>query len=276
MTTAILGPGAVGGALAVRIAMAGERVVCVARPDTAAAIAHDGLTLITERGELQSSLEAHDQLEERVDLLIVAVKATGLDDAISRIHAEPGLVLPLLNGLEHMAALRATFDTVVAATIGQFEAHRESATRVVQLTPGLVTVAAPEAPVQLERADIATRYGGTEKDVLWEKLARQAPIAVITSATRKTLGELRSDPRLRLAVEEACAVGRADGSHTTFAEQWKVIESLPDWSTSSTARDVAAGRPSELDAIAGAVVRAGQRLDVPTPTLEELIAACRA
>jgi 2-dehydropantoate 2-reductase len=111
--------------------------------------------------------------------------------------------------------------------------------------------------------------------VLWEKLARQAPIAVLTSATGQTIGELRSDPRLRLAVEEACAVAAADGGETTFAEQWRVIESLPVWATSSTARDVAAGRPSELDAIGRAVVRAGQRLGVPTPTLERLLQQCR-
>jgi 2-dehydropantoate 2-reductase len=51
---------------------------------------------------------------------------------------------------------------------------------------------------------------------------------------------------------------------------------MPDLLTTSTARDIAAGRPSELDAIAGAVVRAGSRLGVPTPILEELIGLCRA
>ncbi len=275
MTVAVLGPGAVGGALSVRMASAGEEVICVARPETAAAITDEGLMLLTEDGDVHLAFDARERLEEPVDLLLVAVKATGLDDAISRIRAEPGLVLPLLNGLEHMATLRERFSNVIAATMGQFEAHRESATRIVQQTPGIVAVAG-EPPEQFERAGIATRSGGSEKNVLWEKLARQAPIAVLTSATGQAIGELRSDPRLRLAVEEACAVAAADGAETTFTEQWTIVESLPAWATSSTARDVAAGLPSELDAIAGAVVRAGRRLDVPTPTLEELIAQCRA
>ena len=60
------------------------------------------------------------------------------------------------------------------------------------------------------------------------------------------------------------------------AEQWASSTSLPHGLTTSTARDVAAGRPSELDAIVGGVVRAGQRLGVPTPTLEELLAQCPA
>jgi 2-dehydropantoate 2-reductase len=112
--------------------------------------------------------------------------------------------------------------------------------------------------------------------VLWEKLARQAPLAVLTAVTGRTAGELRADPRLRGAVEEACAVAAADGARTTLAEQWSIIESLPPGLTTSTARDIAAGRPSELDAIAGAVVRAGRRLGVPTPTFELLLEQCPA
>jgi 2-dehydropantoate 2-reductase len=276
VTTAVLGPGAVGGALGVRIARGGERVICVAKPEAAAAIAAEGLTLETEDGEQTAKLEAHAELDEPVDLLLVTVKSYGLDDAISRIRAEPGLVLPLLNGLEHMDVLRARFLNVLAATIGRFEGYKQSATRVVQQTPGVVNVAAVEAPGQLERGGIDTHTGDGEKDVLWEKLARQGPIAVLTSATGQTIGELRADTRLRAAVEEACAVAAADGAATTFDEQWTIVESLPAWATSSTARDVAAGRPSELAAIGGAIVRAGRRLGVPTPTLEEMMAACRA
>jgi 2-dehydropantoate 2-reductase len=276
VSTAVLGPGAVGGALGVRLAQSGERVICVARPETAAAIAAEGLTLVTDGGEHTEQLEATEQLEEPVDLLLVTVKAYGLDDGISHIRTEPGLVLPLLNGLEHMDVLRAHFANVVAAAIGHFEGYRESPTRIVQQTPGLVNVAATEAPEQLERAAIATRAGGSEKDVLWEKLARQGPIAVLTSVAGETIGELRTGQRLRLAIEEACAVAAADGARTTFDDQWAIIESLPDWATSSTERDVTAGRPSELDAIGGAVVRAGRRLGVPTPTLEEALAQCPA
>ncbi len=274
MTVAVVGPGAVGGALAVRMASAGEDVICIARPEATAAIAVNGLTLEADGRETSVAMDARQELDEPVDLLIVAVKAMGLGDAIARIVSEPRLVLPLLNGLEHMAVLRERFSQVVAATIGRFEGHRETTTRIVQLTPGVVNVPAGEEPAELERGGIATHAGGSEADVLWEKLARQGPIAVLTSATGLTIGELRSGSELRLAVAEASAVAAADGARTTFDEQWAVVESLPDWATSSTARDVLAGRPSELDAIGGAVVRAGVRLGVPTPVLEEAMAAC--
>jgi 2-dehydropantoate 2-reductase len=266
----------VGGSLAVRLALAGERVICVARPETASAIREEGLTLLADGQELRARPEAVETLEEPVDHLLVTVKAPALAEALGRVRSEPELVLPMLNGLEHMAVLRERFRSVTAATIGRLEAFREGPTRIVQYKDALVTVAGDVLPASLVQAGVETRLGGSEADVLWEKLARQAPLAAMTSVTGKPTGEVRSDPRLRAAVEEACAVARADGARTTLAEQWSIIESLPPELTTSTARDVAAGRPSELDAIAGGVVRAGRRLGVPTPTFEALLEQCLA
>ncbi|MER3411615.1 MAG: hypothetical protein C4305_04380 [Thermoleophilia bacterium] len=103
-----------------------------------------------------------------------------------------------------------------------------------------------------------------------------APLAALTALTGKPVGELRHDPRLRAGVVETCSVAAAAGAQVSASEQWRIIEALPPWLTTSAARDVAAGRPSELDAIVGAVVRAGRQLGVETPTLTELLAQCRA
>jgi 2-dehydropantoate 2-reductase len=276
VTVAVLGPGAIGGSLAVRLASAGERVVCVARAETAALIARDGLTLEQDGEELRARPEAAEALAEPVDLLLVTVKAPALAEALERVAAPPSLVVPLLNGLEHMAVLRRRFAAVRAATIGRLEAWREGPTRIVQRAAAAVTIAGDGVPEPLARAGVDVRLGGSDTDVLWEKLARQGPLALLTAATGRTAGELRADPRLRTLVAEACAVAAADGASTTFGEQWRVVESLPAELTTSTARDVAAGRPSELDAVAGAVVRAGRRLGVPTPVFEEVLAACPA
>ena len=256
MTVAVLGPGAVGGFLAVRLALGGERVVCVARAEAAAAILAEGLTLVHDGQELIARPEALETLEQPVDLLLVTVKAPQLDAALGRIHGEPALVVPLLNGLEHMAVLRRRFLAVTAATIGRFEAFREGPTRIVQRASALVTVAGAVVPPAFTRAGIEVSLGGGEADVLWEKLARQAPLAVLTAVTGRPAGEVRADPRLRAAVEEACAVAAADGAATTFAEQWSIIESLPADLTTSTARDIAAGRPSWTRSGAPSFVRA--------------------
>lgn len=283
---AVLGVGAVGGMLAVRLALAGQRVVCVARPETAAAIAAEGIALVWRGRELHARPRATERLEEPVDLLLVTVKAPALADALERVAAPAGLVVPLLNGLEHLETIRARLAApVAAASIGRLEAYRESRTRIVQTTgTPLITLGRDRLPTaEVERAvavlgeaGIETRLVDDGRAALWEKAARLAPLAALTAVTRLPVGRLRCDPRLRAALAEACAVAAAAGAPTSVAEQWAMIEAMPSDLTTSTARDVAAGRPSELDAIVGAVVRAGRRLGVPTPTLEELLAQCRA
>ena len=287
VAVAVLGPGGVGGALAVWLSEAGVRVIAVARPETAAAIATEGLTLEHPLGTLRARPAAVERLEEPVDLLLVTVKAPALGDALDRVAAAPRAVLPLLNGLEHMETIGARFGNRVAAgSIGRFEAYRRGPARIVQTTPGAVVALASSrlSREELERtgtilgnARIEVRIGESEQQVLWEKLARLAPLAALTAATQRTIGELRFDPRLGAAIEEACRVAAADGATGVTPEaQWEIIDGMADSLTTSTARDVAAGRPSELDAIAGGVVRAGRRLGVPCPVLEELLDRCRA
>jgi 2-dehydropantoate 2-reductase len=276
-TVAVLGPGAVGGALAVRLTRAGRQVVCVARQATAEAIRSEGLTLDAPDGSFTERMEAVERLEQPVDLLLVTVKAPDLAAALERIDGRAGLAVPLLNGLEHMERIRARLGSRVAAgSIGRFEGRREGRTRVVQTSGTALLTGPAEAAGILSVPGIEVRVGEGERRVLWEKLARLAPLAALTALRRRPLGELRADPDLRIGVEEACAVASADGAAISASEEWAVIESLPATLTTSAARDVAAGRPSELDALVGAVVRAGRRLGVPTPTLDRLEAECRA
>ncbi len=285
-TVGVLGPGAVGAALAVPLALSAVRVVCIARGETAEAIAREGLTLDRCGETLHARPSATDELREPVELLLVTVKAPALDDALGRIAAEATTVLPLMNGLEHVDAIRARLDgRVVAGSIGRLEAYRAGPTRVVQTTPApLITVASENGAAGLLRAaGFEVRVGESECTVLWEKLARLAPLAAATAMTQRPLGELRADPlwraTLEAAVEEACAVAAADGVALNPAAQWEILDTMPASVTTSTARDAAEGRPTELDAILGAVVRAAKRLGVRAPTLDRLLAeaedACR-
>ena len=290
MTVAVLGPGAVGGVLAVGLARAGVRVLCIARPDTAELIRSEGLSL--RHGEEVESVrvEAASELREPVRLLLVTVKAPALEDALDRVRARAATVIPQLNGIEHMDILRRRFagGRVVAGSIGWIEAWLERPGTVVQNTRGVVMTLSSDADGAtielLRRSGIDVRVDGTEAAVLWEKLARQAPVAAATVLTQRPIGELRSDPewrrRLETAIRETCSVAAADGVPLAPEAQWGIIDSMPPLLTSSTARDVAAGRPSELDAITGAAVRAAHRLGVPVPGLESLLAeaeeACRA
>ena len=147
MTVAVLGPGAVGGVLAVCLLQAGVRVICIARPDTADVIRSQGLSL--RRGsEVQTARpEAETALDEPVELLLVTVKAPALDDALDRVQAPVETVVPLLNGVEHMEALRGRLSDsrVVAGSIGWIEAYLER--------PGVV-VNVDDRPHVVSRRDL--------------------------------------------------------------------------------------------------------------------------
>ncbi len=293
MKVAVLGPGGVGGLLAAALERAGDDVVVVARESTAATIARDGLRVESVRlGELVEHPRATARLEQPVDALIVATKAAGLEPALERVAVEPPVVLPLLNGLDHLALLRERFGprSVLAGSI-RVEADRPQPGVVVHTSPFLlVSMAsadpATQAPMRaladaLERAQVPVRVSGSEADVMWSKLVRLNALACVTSAYDVLLGEIRSTPELRAelegAIEEACAVGTAEGAHEIEpARAIAELEAAHDTLGSSMQRDIAGGREPELDAIPGAVLRAGARHGIPCPTIERLVARIEA
>lgn len=293
---AVLGLGGIGGMLAARTG-----AICVGTERTVEAIRTTGLTLVHAERTTVAHPVAVERLEQPVSLLVVAVKAYDLDDALERIAPEAiagAVVLPLLNGLEHVDAMRARFDAsgespqalpvVAAGSIGRVEAFSPEPGFVVQRSAGALIAAAARdldraalvdvlAPLHVDGVDVV--LDDDERAVLWDKAARLAVLAAATIASGETLGRLRDDatwrPRLEAALAEACAVAAADGVALDTAGQWEIIESLPGELTTSAARDAAAGRRTELDAITGSVVRAADRLVVPTPALEQLLAEAR-
>lgn len=293
---AVLGAGGVGGMLAART---GALVVATER--SVAALRENGLTLVHGDRATVAHPRAVERLETPVALLVVAVKAYDLDAALERVAPAAlvgAVVLPLLNGLEHVDSLRTRLtasDTVsqgaappvvVAGSIGRLEAFSPEPGLVVQRSAGdaVVTAASREldmaaleivlAPLRVPGIEVVV--AGDERAVLWEKAARLAALAAATVAGGRPVGELREDdvwrPRLEAALREACAVAAADGVTLDPAAQWAIIEGMAPGLTTSTARDAASGRPTELDAIAGSVTRAGLRLGIPTPSLDALVA----
>jgi 2-dehydropantoate 2-reductase len=279
---AVLGPGGVGGFVAAALARADVKIVVVAREPAATALT---LTGVSVRSAALGNFVAHPgvvaELTEPVDVLLVATKAAGLEAALDRIHTEPRLVVPLLNGVEHLRVLRERFgaDRVVAGVI-RVESDRPRAGEIVQTSPACridIAGARPEViPLAqtLEDAGIAVRTGDSEPNVMWSKLMRLCPLALTTSASDRPLGFVRSDPRWRSALDNAVAetarVAAAEGATLDGAATMAELESAHAELGSSMRRDIAAGREPELDAIAGAVLRAGARYGIRCPTIEWL------
>jgi 2-dehydropantoate 2-reductase len=286
-TIAILGPGGVGGFLAAALARAGTDTLVIARDETATLIERDGIALQSVRlGDFTAHPRAEPTLDEPVDALFVATKASGLDDALQRIKTTPPLVIPLLNGLDHMVTLRARFgwNTVIAGTI-RIEADRPAPGRITQTSPFLRVDLASDDPALvdelkpiaelLERAEVPATVGESESQILWTKLVRLNALACTTSASDRQLGFIRSDPewrgKLTACIAEAAAVANADGATIDPASTMQELEEAHAELGSSMQRDIAAGREPELDAIPGAVLRAGARHGIECPTIARLV-----
>jgi 2-dehydropantoate 2-reductase len=285
-TVAVLGPGGVGGLVAAALARAGTPTTVVAREETAERLRRDGLRVRSARlGDFQVDVTAVARLDEPVDLLIVATKATGLHAALERIAAPPGLVLPLLNGIDHLGVLRERWPDSVCAGVIRVESDRPEAGLVVQTSPFLRIDLAPDTPQTeaaahlLRAAEIPAKVGYSEADVMWRKLVRLNALACTTTAFAEPIGAVRAHPRHRLAlegaVEETAAVARAEGANISAGETLREVSEIHAESTSSMARDVANGHEPELDAIPGAVLRAAQRHGIPAPTVEDLVRRIR-
>jgi 2-dehydropantoate 2-reductase len=298
MNLAVLGPGGVGGLVAGVLDRDGVPVQIVARDSTAQLISARGLQMRSVMfGDFCARVRACARLQEDVDVLVVATKAAGLRDALQRIEVTPALVLPLLNGLDHIALLRERFapETVLAGTI-RVEADRPEPGVVVHASPFVLIDMATRyesalAPMQalakvFEHAGIPVRVISpvserAEARVMWSKLVRLNALACTTSAYDALLGEIRSTPAMRAdlvgAIEEACAVGSAEGAQDVDPKRaLSELELAHDTLGSSMQRDIAAGREPELDGIPGAILRVAARHELPCPTIERLVAAIAA
>src|SRR6185312_14768007 len=126
---AVLGPGGVGGLLAATLVHSGHDVVCVAGESTAEALRERGIRVSSSRfGELAVAVHADTRLREPVDLCLITVKHTALPEALERLgvaELENALIVPLLNGFEHPAVLRARYgDELVAPATIRIESTR--------------------------------------------------------------------------------------------------------------------------------------------------------
>ncbi|WP_406492642.1 2-dehydropantoate 2-reductase [Streptomyces sp. NBC_01604] len=291
LTVAVLGPGGTGGLLAALLSRAGHRVICLAGYETADTLRTAGIRVRSETfGDFTAHVEADTTLREPVDACLVAVKHTTLDAALDRVPPATlgdGLVVPLLNGVEHPAALRTRYrpDRVAPAVI------RVESTRVA---PGVIEHGSPFAEVDLtgegvprERLDAlaealtaagpTTRVLPDESAALWAKMSFLAPFALLTTRHGLSLGDVRTKYREELTalVEETAKVSDACGGPADPAQALARYDSFPHGMKSSMQRDAEAGRPLELDAIGGALLRAAERHGVEAPVTARLVRELR-
>ncbi|HKW07096.1 MAG TPA: 2-dehydropantoate 2-reductase [Candidatus Dormibacteraeota bacterium] len=281
LRVAVLGPGGVGGLMAALLARSGDSVLVLAGDSTAQEIESRGIQVESRRfGDFTATPRAATHLSEPVDAVLVAVKATHLEEAAKRVPPAAlgdAIVVPFLNGLDHVDVLRRIYgvDRVVPATM-RIESARIGP-GVIRHTSALagIEIGSKGAAVaeRLRAAGFDVKIRDDEKPMLWEKFVFLAPMALLTTEARANVGVIRADRRADLVAlfHEVSDVARAEGVAIDPASVLRFFDAIPPSMETSMQRDQATGRPLEIDALGHSVLRRAAKAGVKVPVTTRLV-----
>lgn len=306
MKVLIIGPGALGCLLAAKLSRFNE--IWLLDHDPARANLLEGSGLILEEAGEQTRHFVHATVEAEqvgaVDLVLLCVKSRKVEEAVCRARPalrKAGLLLTLQNGISHLESLPdscrsicwglgATAQGATLAGPGHV-LHRGSGPTWIGLPPPqLVDGKAGQASCRnplLKAAETLSVAGIPTEAVddiiphLWNKLLMNVGINALTAIYDCPNGALLDDPEIAELMAAAIAEGalvaeklgiKLDREPITAARE---VCRATATNISSMLQDFRAGRPTEIEAINGAVLRLAGTLGIPLPVNEELVRRVR-
>ena len=290
MRIAIFGTGGVGGYFGGRLAHAGEDVTFIARGEHLRAIRTSGLRVESQSGDfVVNPAKATDDVNDvgEVDLVVIGVKAWQVTEAARAIKplVGPGTtVLPLQNGVDAVSQLVDELGPekvigglcrIVSFVVGPGHIRHAG------FTPSIVIGEGDNRRTdRIVRIEQIFRHAGLEITIapdiqvaIWSKFLFIASFSGVGALANAPAGVLRNDPKWReqiiAAMNEIYRLARARGVElpaTSIDNAIAAVNALPEEATSSMQRDVAAGKPSELESQNGAVVRLARESGTAVPT----------
>ena len=300
MKILVLGAGAIGGYLGGRLTEAGADITFLVRDARRAQLDRDGLRLRSIFGDLDCPVAAVSAGELRPDygMVIVTCKAYDLDSAIAAIApglAPDGMVLPILNGLGHMAILNSAFgqERVLGGTIKLSASRLADGTikhnndwhwlRFGEQEGGLsarvlAAQAAFEGTVGLEAV--------VQENIMqemWEKFVHLATAAAMTCLMRANSGQiLATDEGAALfqqMLETSADIARASGHPPSdeFMESYRTLfaDRQGNYATSML-RDIEDGNRTEGEQIIGLMLQRARELEIDSTLLTAAYAHLKA
>ncbi|BEP37794.1 2-dehydropantoate 2-reductase [Variovorax sp. V59] len=276
-----MGAGAVGCYYGAMLARAGHEVVLIGRPSHVEAVRANGLRLETKAFDEQVPLGASTEPSavQGAQLVLFCVKSTDTESAAAQIkpHLSPdALVLTLQNGVDNDERVRSVLpSSEVAAAVVYVATEMAGPGHVKHHGRGELVIApsrrSEQVAQQLAAAGVPTQISGNVRGSLWAKLVLNCAYNALSAVSQLPYGELVKGVGvadvIRDVVAECLAVAKAEGvviPGDTDAAVRGIAQSMPS-QYSSTAQDLARGKPSEIDHLNGFVVRRGEALGVPTP-----------
>lgn len=298
MKVCVLGAGSLGSVMGGALALSGNEVHLVSRPVNVAAMNANGLVLVSGDEERVASVYAHETAEGigPCDLVIVLSKAMDTQEMI-RQAKEYGLMGPdsvalsLQNGMGSEDLLVEAFGadrviggkTYVAGMLlepGRVQASIAMKRTVVGEMDGNITPRIQRIADTFTQAGVECEVSDNVIGVIWNKLLVNVATGAVCAITGLDYEAVYDEPLVReaalAAVQEGMDVAAALGVQIAYAsaeEPWELArEGLPGSFKPSMLQSLEKGRKTEVDVIAGAVVREGKKAGVPTPVNSTFVA----
>jgi len=291
---AVVGAGAVGCYFGGMLARAGAPVTLIGRPPHVEAINRNGLLIESVHFTERVSVSASNEIAAARDaqLVLFSVKTVDTETAAKLLapHLAPDtIVVSLQNGVDNAERIDFAAGIQVIPAVVYIAAAITGPGQVKHLGRGDLVIGSlspnegpgkselAEVAATFERASVPCRISENVTVELWKKLVMNCAYNAISALSRMKYGHIAKDPGaievMKSVVMEAVAVGKAAGvevsPETTMAAVLKLGETMPE-AVSSTAQDIARGKPTEIDSLNGFLVRRGAELIVPTPVNETL------
>jgi 2-dehydropantoate 2-reductase len=294
MTILVIGAGATGGYFGARLALAGRDVEFLVRPHRAEQLRERGLRITwPHAGSGMEVARPHlllaGELTRPADTVLLAVKATALDQAVADLARAVGpqtLIVPFLNGMAHLDTLNERFGgTAVLGGVAVISATANDDGDIVVLAPGAsLTIGSQDGTrsARLQAAYDQLSGAGFDASIsdeiilqMWQKWVFIATVGALTCLMRGTVGDIVAVPGGRdlgpAILAEATSVSAAAGYPIPQAVTANTTRSITEDGsnlTSSMSRDVAAGRSAEAETILADLARRGNQLGITTPLLD--------
>ena len=295
MKIAVIGAGAVGGYFGGRLAASGNDVTFLVRGKTLETLRAGPLRVKSINGDFDVRVAASNEPADiEADVVLVAVKAWQAPEAaeaIRKMAERDSVVVPLQNGMEAPAQLAAVLGPgrvagglcrIVAETTGPGQIDHywaEPSIDFGEIEPLRNAERLEQLRAAFTAAKVRCHIPPDIATAMWEKFLFITPWGSLGAVTRLPVGPIRSSPELRArlvtGLEEMARIAQAEGKDLgdkNIARTLAILEGLPAETTSSMQRDIMTGRPSELEAQTGCVVRFGRKTGVPTPVHDAIYA----
>jgi 2-dehydropantoate 2-reductase len=279
---AVLGAGAVGCYYGGMLARAGHRVTLIGRPVHVEAFRKSGLDFEGQKFHERVAVEASTEAAavRGAQLVLFCVKSTDTETAAAQIapHLDAGaIVVNLQNGVDNTERIQAHISQTVIPAVVYVATEMAGPGHLKHHGRGDLVIGSPSHELNrkiktwFEAAQVPVVVSENVAGELWAKLVVNCAYNALSAITQLPYGRLIQGPGvrdvMRDVVEEALAVAKASGvtmAPDMLARTWKIAEAMPT-QYSSTAQDLARGKPTEIDHLNGFVVRKGAALGIPTP-----------